>query len=64
MRAALRDGVRRVRVGVQPGCVGGQRDEAGAAPTRAALAIDNARRFEREHVIASTVQRRLLPQAA
>ncbi|MFF5875563.1 SpoIIE family protein phosphatase [Streptomyces californicus] len=35
-----------------------------AAATRAALAIDNARRFEREHVIASTVQRRLLPQAA
>ncbi len=30
VRAALRDGVRRVRVGVQPGCVGGQRDEAGA----------------------------------
>ncbi|OKJ20823.1 diguanylate cyclase [Streptomyces sp. CB00316] len=36
---------------------------AGTAATRAALAIDNARRFEREHVIASTVQRRLLPQA-
>ncbi|MEU9672182.1 SpoIIE family protein phosphatase [Streptomyces parvus] len=33
------------------------------AATRAALAIDNARRYEREHVIASTVQRRLLPQA-
>ncbi|OCC10859.1 SpoIIE family protein phosphatase [Streptomyces sp. PTY087I2] len=32
------------------------------AATRAALAIDNARRYEREHVIASTVQRRLLPQ--
>ncbi|MFI8200112.1 SpoIIE family protein phosphatase [Streptomyces sp. NPDC085942] len=37
---------------------------AGTAATRAALAIDNARRFEREHVIASTVQRRLLPQTA
>ncbi|MEU8561591.1 SpoIIE family protein phosphatase [Streptomyces cyaneofuscatus] len=36
---------------------------AGTAATRAALAIDNARRYEREHVIASTVQRRLLPQA-
>ncbi|MYX15816.1 SpoIIE family protein phosphatase [Streptomyces sp. SID8374] len=36
---------------------------AGTATTRAALAIDNARRYEREHVIASTVQRRLLPQA-
>ncbi|MEI7030644.1 SpoIIE family protein phosphatase [Streptomyces pratensis] len=35
---------------------------ARAATTRAALSIDNARRFEREHVIASTVQRRLLPQ--
>ncbi|WP_411080048.1 SpoIIE family protein phosphatase [Streptomyces sp. cmx-18-6] len=35
---------------------------AGSAATRAALSIDNARRFEREHVIASTVQRRLLPQ--
>ncbi|WNF31340.1 SpoIIE family protein phosphatase [Streptomyces sp. C11-1] len=35
---------------------------ADSAATRAALAIDNARRFEREHVIASTVQRRLLPQ--
>ncbi|MFD3645869.1 SpoIIE family protein phosphatase [Streptomyces cyaneofuscatus] len=35
----------------------------GTAATRAALAIDNARRYEREHVIASTVQRRLLPQA-
>ncbi|MEU4179357.1 SpoIIE family protein phosphatase [Streptomyces sp. NPDC026589] len=34
-----------------------------AAATRAALGIDNARRYEREHVIASTVQRRLLPQA-
>jgi GAF domain-containing protein len=34
-----------------------------SAVTRAALAIDNARRYEREHVIASTVQRRLLPQA-
>ncbi len=33
------------------------------AATRASLAIDNARRYEREHVIASTVQRRLLPQA-
>ncbi|MFJ9638362.1 SpoIIE family protein phosphatase [Streptomyces sp. NPDC101178] len=36
---------------------------AASATTRAALAIDNARRYEREHVIASTVQRRLLPQA-
>lgn len=36
---------------------------ATSAATRAALAIDNARRYEREHVIASTVQRRLLPQA-
>ncbi|MER7700011.1 SpoIIE family protein phosphatase [Streptomyces sp. NPDC096095] len=36
---------------------------AGAVGTRAALSIDNARRYEREHVIASTVQRRLLPQA-
>ncbi|MFE9015959.1 ATP-binding SpoIIE family protein phosphatase [Streptomyces cyaneofuscatus] len=36
---------------------------AATAATRAALAIDNARRYEREHVIASTVQRRLLPQA-
>lgn len=36
---------------------------AATATTRAALAIDNARRYEREHVIASTVQRRLLPQA-
>ncbi|WP_274032148.1 SpoIIE family protein phosphatase [Streptomyces sp. MMBL 11-1] len=36
---------------------------AGTAATRAALSIDNARRYEREHVIASTVQRRLLPQA-
>ncbi|WP_103532565.1 SpoIIE family protein phosphatase [Streptomyces sp. SM11] len=34
-----------------------------SAATRAALGIDNARRYEREHVIASTVQRRLLPQA-
>ncbi|UZI29407.1 SpoIIE family protein phosphatase [Streptomyces sp. VB1] len=34
-----------------------------AAATRAALGIDNARRYEREHVIAATVQRRLLPQA-
>ncbi|MFH9696050.1 SpoIIE family protein phosphatase [Streptomyces globisporus] len=33
------------------------------AATRASLAVDNARRYEREHVIASTVQRRLLPQA-
>ncbi|MER8263952.1 SpoIIE family protein phosphatase [Streptomyces griseus] len=33
-----------------------------AAATRAALGIDNARRYEREHLIASTVQRRLLPQ--
>ncbi|MFF0508208.1 SpoIIE family protein phosphatase [Streptomyces fimicarius] len=36
---------------------------ATTAATRAALAVDNARRYEREHVIASTVQRRLLPQA-
>ncbi|MEU0158596.1 SpoIIE family protein phosphatase [Streptomyces sp. NPDC006261] len=36
---------------------------AGAAATRAALAIENARRYEREHVVASTVQRRLLSQA-
>ncbi len=36
---------------------------AATAATRAALAIDNARRYEREHLIASTVQRRLLPQA-
>ncbi|PVC89903.1 diguanylate cyclase [Streptomyces sp. CS090A] len=36
---------------------------AATAATRAALAIDNARRYEREHVIASMVQRRLLPQA-
>ncbi|WP_103508400.1 SpoIIE family protein phosphatase [Streptomyces sp. SM13] len=36
---------------------------ATSAATRAALAVDNARRYEREHVIASTVQRRLLPQA-
>ncbi|MFJ5046679.1 SpoIIE family protein phosphatase [Streptomyces sp. NPDC088719] len=34
-----------------------------SAATRASLGIDNARRYEREHVIASTVQRRLLPQA-
>ncbi|GGP81314.1 SpoIIE family protein phosphatase [Streptomyces sindenensis] len=34
-----------------------------SAATRTSLAIDNARRYEREHVIASTVQRRLLPQA-
>lgn len=33
------------------------------AAARAALGIDNARRYEREHIIASTVQRRLLPQA-
>ncbi|RPK60538.1 Stage II sporulation protein E (SpoIIE) [Streptomyces sp. ADI96-02] len=32
------------------------------AVTRAALGIDNARRYEREHVVAATVQRRLLPQ--
>lgn len=36
---------------------------AATAATRAALAIDNARRYEREHIVASTVQRRLLPQA-
>ncbi|MGW8884728.1 SpoIIE family protein phosphatase [Streptomyces sp. NPDC055749] len=35
---------------------------ARAAADRAALSIDNARRYEREHVIASMVQRRLLPQ--
>lgn len=34
-----------------------------AAAARATLAVDNARRYEREHVIASTVQRRLLSQA-
>lgn len=34
-----------------------------SAATRAALGIDNARRYEREHIIASTIQRRLLPQA-
>ncbi|MFJ6804656.1 SpoIIE family protein phosphatase [Streptomyces anulatus] len=34
-----------------------------SAASRAALGIDNARRYEREHIIASTVQRRLLPQA-
>lgn len=32
------------------------------AAAHAALSIENARRFERDHVIASTVQRRLLPQ--
>ncbi|MFE2090541.1 SpoIIE family protein phosphatase [Streptomyces sp. NPDC059460] len=32
------------------------------AAAHVALSIDNARRFERDHVIASTVQRRLLPQ--
>lgn len=35
---------------------------ATAAATRVTLSIDNARRFERDHVIASMVQRRLLPQ--
>ncbi|MCX4675027.1 SpoIIE family protein phosphatase [Streptomyces sp. NBC_01433] len=35
---------------------------ARTAATRTALSIDNARRYERDHVIASTVQRRLLPQ--
>ncbi|MFC9246667.1 SpoIIE family protein phosphatase [Streptomyces sp. NPDC057136] len=35
---------------------------ARAAAARVALSIDNARRYERDHVIASTVQRRLLPQ--
>ena len=35
---------------------------ARATATRVALSIDNARRYERDHVIASTVQRRLLPQ--
>lgn len=35
---------------------------ARAAGARVALSIDNARRYERDHVIASTVQRRLLPQ--
>ncbi|WP_432111757.1 SpoIIE family protein phosphatase [Streptomyces sp. YPW6] len=34
-----------------------------SAASRAVLGIDNARRYEREHIIASTVQRRLLPQA-
>ncbi|MFJ2270070.1 SpoIIE family protein phosphatase [Streptomyces sp. NPDC087849] len=33
------------------------------AAAHVALSIDNARRYERDHVIASTVQRRLLPQA-
>ncbi|WP_392667829.1 SpoIIE family protein phosphatase [Streptomyces sp. LN785] len=33
------------------------------AAAHVALSIDNARRFERDHVIASTVQRRLLPQS-
>ncbi|MFJ6711283.1 SpoIIE family protein phosphatase [Streptomyces sp. NPDC091265] len=32
------------------------------AAAHAALSIENARRYERDHVIASTVQRRLLPQ--
>ncbi|WSD73176.1 SpoIIE family protein phosphatase [Streptomyces sp. NBC_01591] len=32
------------------------------AAAHVALSIDNARRYERDHVIASTVQRRLLPQ--
>ncbi|WUN28965.1 SpoIIE family protein phosphatase [Streptomyces sp. NBC_00316] len=35
---------------------------AQTAAVHVALNIDNARRFERDHVIASTVQRRLLPQ--
>ncbi|MET7860671.1 SpoIIE family protein phosphatase [Streptomyces sp. NPDC005318] len=35
---------------------------AQTAAVHVALSIDNARRFERDHVIASTVQRRLLPQ--
>ncbi|MDQ0797987.1 ATP-binding SpoIIE family protein phosphatase [Streptomyces sp. B1I3] len=30
---------------------------------QAALALDNARRYQRDHTIASTLQRRLLPQA-
>ncbi|QNE75645.1 SpoIIE family protein phosphatase [Streptomyces finlayi] len=34
---------------------------ARAAGDRVALSIDNARRYERDHVIASLVQRRLLP---
>lgn len=32
------------------------------AAAHVSLSIDNARRYERDHVIASTVQRRLLPQ--
>ncbi|MER5357425.1 SpoIIE family protein phosphatase [Streptomyces sp. NPDC002785] len=32
------------------------------AAAHVALSVDNARRYERDHVIASTVQRRLLPQ--
>ncbi|MDX2729833.1 MULTISPECIES: SpoIIE family protein phosphatase [unclassified Streptomyces] len=35
---------------------------AQTAAVHVALSIDNARRYERDHVIASTVQRRLLPQ--
>ncbi|MFI8436575.1 SpoIIE family protein phosphatase [Streptomyces sp. NPDC079020] len=35
---------------------------ARTAAARTALSVDNARRYERSHVIASTVQRRLLPQ--
>lgn len=35
---------------------------AQSAAVHVALSIDNARRYERDHVIASTVQRRLLPQ--
>ncbi|WP_406360265.1 SpoIIE family protein phosphatase [Streptomyces sp. NBC_01544] len=34
---------------------------AQSAAVHVALSIDNARRYERDHVIASTVQRRLLP---
>ncbi|MFD0341060.1 SpoIIE family protein phosphatase [Streptomyces sp. NPDC127117] len=33
------------------------------AAAHVALSIDNARQYERDHVIASTVQRRLLPQS-
>nr|WTB29237.1 SpoIIE family protein phosphatase [Streptomyces sp. NBC_00830] len=35
---------------------------AQTAAVHVALSIDNARRYDRDHVIASTVQRRLLPQ--
>ncbi|MET8329345.1 SpoIIE family protein phosphatase [Streptomyces sp. NPDC005181] len=35
---------------------------AQSAAVHVALSLDNARRYERDHVVASTVQRRLLPQ--